>query len=88
MKNLKIVLITVILTIAIVVALQNTEPVETKFLFASFEMPRMLLIIVIFTIGICGGLIASSLLRKKSTKPKKDNTKTFYILIVPYDYNS
>ena len=65
MKNLKIILITVIITIAIVVAMQNKEPVVTKFLFTSFTMPRMLLIIVIFVVGFLAGMITSSLLRKK-----------------------
>ena len=72
MKNFKIILITVILTISIIVALQNKELVETKFLFASVEMPLMLLITITFAVGFIAGLITWSLLRKKSTKPKKE----------------
>lgn len=71
MKNFKIVLITVILTISIIVALQNKDPVTAKFLFASLEMPLMLLIIVIFAAGFAAGTIISSLLRKKP-KPQKN----------------
>ncbi len=71
MKNFKIILITVILTISIIVALQNKESVTAKFLFASLDMPLMLLIIVTFAAGFVAGTIISSLLRKK-TKPQKE----------------
>lgn len=71
MKKFKIIMIVVILLIAVIVAFQNKQPVETKFLFASVTMPRMLLILVTFALGFLGGMIAASLILRKSDKPKK-----------------
>jgi len=71
MKKFKMVLIIVIFTLAVIVALQHREEITTKFLFTSITLPHMLLIIVIFAVGFFGGLITSSLLRRKTPKPAK-----------------
>jgi len=71
MKKFKVILIVVILSIAVIVALQNKEEVETKFLFMSVTMPRMLLILVTFALGFLGGLITASLILRKSDKTKQ-----------------
>ena len=71
MKNIKIILITVVVSLAVVVALQNRQQVETKFLFTSITMPRMLLILSTLAIGFIIGLITAGLLRRKSDKSKK-----------------
>ena len=71
MKNIKIILITVVVSLAVVVALQNRQQVETKFLFTSITMPRMLLILSTLAIGFIVGLITAGLLRRKSDKSKK-----------------
>ena len=68
MKNIKIVLISVVLSLAVVVALQNKQEVETKFLFTTITMPRVLLILATLTLGFFIGVITASLLRKKSGK--------------------
>ncbi|MFC1795434.1 lipopolysaccharide assembly protein LapA domain-containing protein [Planctomycetota bacterium] len=70
MKNFKIILIIVVLTLAVVVALQNKEQVETKFLFTSITMPRVLLLLSTLTLGFFIGLITASLLRRKAGKAK------------------
>jgi uncharacterized integral membrane protein len=71
MKNIKIILITVVVSLAVVVALQNRQQVETKFLFTSITMPRMLLILSTLVLGFLIGLITAGLLRRKSDKSKK-----------------
>lgn len=68
MKKFKIILIVVILLLVLVVFLQNTEPVKTKFLFAEITMPRVLLLLMTFTLGFVAGLIATGLLFRKSDK--------------------
>ena len=68
MKNIKIVLITVIVSLAVVVALQNTQQVETKFLFTSITMPRVLLLLSALTLGFIIGFITAGLLRRKPGK--------------------
>ena len=70
MKNFKIILIIVVLTLAVVVALQNKEQVETKFLFTSITMPRVLLLLSTLTLGFFIGLITAGLLRRKAGKTK------------------
>jgi uncharacterized integral membrane protein len=68
MKNIKIILITVVLSLAVVVALQNTQQVETKFLFTSITMPRVLLLLATLAIGFFIGIITAGLLRRKPGK--------------------
>ena len=70
MKNIKIILITVVVSLAVVIALQNRQQVETKFLFTSITMPRMLLILSTLAVGFIVGLITAGLLRRKSDKSK------------------
>ena len=71
MKKAKIILIIVILLLALIVSLQNTEVVETKFLFMAFTMPRVLLLLLTFTLGFVGGMIATSIILKKSGKAQE-----------------
>jgi len=70
MKNIKIILITLILAMAVVVSLQNTQVVETKFLFTTITLPRVLLLLPTFGLGYFSGFITPSLLRRKSDKSK------------------
>ena len=71
MKKAKIVLILVILLLALVVSLQNTEAVETKFLLMTITMPRVILLLLTFTLGFVGGIITASFILKKSGKPQE-----------------
>jgi uncharacterized integral membrane protein len=68
MKNIKIILVTVVVSLAVVVALQNSQQVETKFLFTSITMPRVLLLLATLMLGFFIGLITAGLLRRKSGK--------------------
>jgi uncharacterized integral membrane protein len=70
MKNAKIILIILALSLAVVVALQNKQQVETKILFTTITMPRVLLLFSALTLGFLIGLITASLLRRKSGKSK------------------
>ena len=72
MKKAKIIIILVISLLALVVSLQNTEAVETKVLFASITMPRVLLLILTFITGFIVGLITAS---QVMGKPKKAKTQ-------------
>jgi uncharacterized integral membrane protein len=70
MKNVKIILIIVVLSLAVVISLQNKQEVETKILFTTITMPRVLLLFSALTLGFLIGLITASLLRRKSGKSK------------------
>jgi uncharacterized integral membrane protein len=69
MKKAKIIIILIVSLLALVVSLQNTEAVETKLLFATITMPRVLLLILTFMSGFIVGLIAASQILGRSRKP-------------------
>ena len=71
MKKAKIILIIVILLLALIVSLQNTETVETKFLLMTVAMPRVILLLLTFTLGFIGGMITASFILKKSHKSRE-----------------
>jgi uncharacterized integral membrane protein len=68
MKKAKIIAIVVILLLVLIVFLQNTQAVETKFLFMTVTMPRLLLLFVTFILGFVGGLITASYIIRKPVK--------------------
>jgi uncharacterized integral membrane protein len=70
MRKVKIILIIIISVLALIVFLQNTETVQTKLLFASITMPRALLLLLTFLMGFIAGLITTSIILRKSGKPK------------------
>jgi len=70
MKKFKIVLTILIITLVVVVSIQNRQVEETKFLFTTITMPRVLHLLLTFALGFIGGLITTSIFRKKSDKSK------------------
>ena len=70
MKKAKIIIILIISLLALVVFLQNTETVETRLLFATIAMPRVLLLILTFITGFIVGLITASYVLRR---PHKQN---------------
>ena len=71
MKKFKIILIVVILLLALIVSLQNTEAVETKFLLMTVTMPRVLLLLLTFVLGFVGGMVTASFILRKSDKSRE-----------------
>jgi len=71
MKKAKIILIIIVLLLALIVSLQNTEAVETKFLLMTVTMPRVLLLLLTSTLGFVGGMITASVILKKSGKSQE-----------------
>jgi uncharacterized integral membrane protein len=71
MKKAKVILIIIISLLALIVSLQNTEVVETKFLFMAVTMPRVILLLLTFTLGFVGGMITASFILKKSGKSQE-----------------
>jgi len=73
MKKVKVIAIIVILLLALIVFLQNTQTVETRLLFMTIAMPRVLLLMLTFIMGFISGLItASYILRKPGRSDTKD----------------
>jgi len=68
MSRIKNVAVIVILVLALVVILQNTEKTTTRVLFVTIEMPRVLLLAIMVGIGIILGYVAAAKWSGRSTK--------------------
>lgn len=55
----RIIVAVVLLALVVIVVLQNTEPVATRFLFATVTMPRALLLVLALLVGFALGLLAA-----------------------------
>ena len=68
MQKAKIIIAIVVAVLLIIIFLQNTESVETKILFMTMTMPRVLLLAVTLLVGFVVGLIMASHLGGKTRK--------------------
>jgi len=71
MKKLKTVVISAVVLLVVIVVLQNTEPVDTRVLFATLSMPRAVLLFVTFATGFVIGLLARDRVRPPGAEKKK-----------------
>lgn len=77
MKKAKIIAAAVGALLILIVMAQNTAAVETKFLFISATMPRAILLMLTFGIGVVVGLlIAFTMSGGKTPKIPKVSEKT------------
>jgi uncharacterized integral membrane protein len=66
MKKAKWIAIAAIIVLAVVIFLQNTEPVQARLLFLEVRMSRALLLMLTFALGLATGiLVAARGMRKK-----------------------
>ena len=72
MGKLKIIIIVVILLLTLIVSIQNTQAVETRLLFVTVTMPRVLLLLLTFVLGIIGGIVIASHVLQKAAKSMGD----------------
>lgn len=59
-RKTKIIAIAVISVLVLIIFIQNTESVETTLLFATVEMSKALLLILMFLAGFVTGIITTS----------------------------
>lgn len=74
MIRLKPALALVLILLVLIVVLQNTQAVETRFLFVSFIMPRAALLAVTFLAGAAAGILLSISLTKRLPR-KRGNAR-------------
>lgn len=68
-NKIKLVALIVVVVLAVIIFLQNTETVETQILLLRFQMSRALLLILTFLLGLLTGvLVTTNFLRKKDVK--------------------
>ena len=72
MRKFKTVVIAVVLVLVLVLILQNTQSVETKFLFAKITMPRAFLLMLTFLFGFIAGLLATLRFERKSDTERRN----------------
>ena len=60
MQKAKVVIVIVIAVLSLIIFLQNTQSVETKILFMTLIMPRVLLLVIMLLVGFVIGLITAS----------------------------
>lgn len=65
-NKIKLVALIVVVVLAVIIFLQNTEAVETQILLLRFQMSRALLLMLTFLLGLLTGvLVTTNFLRKK-----------------------
>ncbi|MBC8329648.1 MAG: DUF1049 domain-containing protein [Planctomycetes bacterium] len=57
MKKLKLITAAVLAVLVVILVMQNTTAVDTKILFITVTMPRALLLLLTWLIGIAVGLL-------------------------------
>lgn len=72
MVRAKLITALALVAVVIIVVFQNTQPVETKFLFVTMTMPRAALLAVTLLVGIAVGILVAFGLSVKKPKKKKD----------------
>lgn len=60
MKHVRTWLLAIVALLVLIVALQNTQSVETRILFMTVSMPRVVLLFVTLLIGFVLGLVTAS----------------------------
>jgi len=65
MNRVRTWLLAIVAVLVLIVALQNTESVETRILLMTVSMPRAVLLFVTLLIGFVLGLVAASWRRRE-----------------------
>ncbi len=68
MTRIKIIGAAVLALLALIIVLQNTEEVTTRFLFVKVEMPRAVLLFISMFIGIAIGLLIAFIFAGRKKK--------------------
>ena len=68
MNKTKLIIAAVLAVLAIVIIAQNTEPVETRVLFATVTMPRFVLLLITALLGFAAGFLTAVGLRWRKKK--------------------
>jgi len=69
MHRIKIIALVLLCGTVGTVVLQNRAPVKTTFLFASFELPLVLLLSLTALAGFAAGLLVAALAKSPANKP-------------------
>ena len=65
MERFKLIAAAILALLGVIIILQNTEPVETRLLFATITMPRAILLLGTTLIGFILGMLVSFFFKRK-----------------------
>jgi len=68
--KVKLIAMIVVVILAVIIFLQNTETVETQILLLRFQMSRALLLILTFLLGIVTGVLMTTNFFRQKKKAK------------------
>lgn len=71
MKKMKLIGVLTAVVVSIILIVQNSQPVETRFLFIKLTMPNSVLLGLTLLIGIAIGLLAALATSRKREQKKK-----------------
>ncbi|MEX1198944.1 MAG: LapA family protein [Pseudohongiellaceae bacterium] len=74
MKNLYATLVVLFTILVIIFVFQNTETVTVRFLTASISLPRSLMLVMVYVLGMFTGGYAMNLIRKWMRGARKGST--------------
>jgi uncharacterized membrane protein YciS (DUF1049 family) len=69
MRTVKIILFVVLATLAIIVMVQNAQPITFRFLNWSYQVSQLLLVAIVLVLGFLGGYVTAYVPRRKRTLP-------------------
>ena len=67
MKKAKLIIAIVLAVLCLIIVLQNTTSVDTRFLFVTITMPRAVLLLSTAAIGFALGVLVSLIMCKKQS---------------------
>ena len=67
MRTVKIILFVVIATMAIIVMVQNAQPITFRFLNWSYQVSQLLLVAIVLVLGFLAGYLAAWVPRRSKT---------------------
>ena len=65
MNKIRFIAAIILVVLCVIIVLQNTEAVETKFLFFAITMPRAVWLLIATMVGFVLGVLVSIMLSKK-----------------------
>jgi len=71
MKRMKLIGVLMAVVLGLIVILQNTQPVETRFLFLKITMPNAILLGLTLLMGVAIGILVALIMSSKRVAAEK-----------------
>jgi uncharacterized membrane protein YciS (DUF1049 family) len=68
-RTVKIIIFVVLATLAIIVMVQNAQPITFRFLNWNYQVSQLLLVAIVLVLGFLAGFVTAYVPRRKRTSP-------------------